>query len=45
MGNRRFWYFSKQMRIPDITRTVRVVLFWKKRKEAASKALVSNRLI
>lgn len=45
IGNRRYWYFSKQMRIPDITHPVRLVLFWKDRDDAeASKALVSNRL-
>ena len=45
IGNRRYWYFSKQMRIPDITHPVRIVLFWKERDDAeASKALVSNRL-
>ena len=45
VGNRRYWYFSKQMRIPDLTHPVRIVLFWKKRDDAeASKALVSNRL-
>jgi DDE superfamily endonuclease len=45
VGHRRYWYFSKQMRIPDITHPVRIVLFWKERDDAeASKALVSNRL-
>jgi DDE superfamily endonuclease len=45
MGNRRYWYFSKQMRIPDVTHPIRIVLFWKERDDAeASKALVSNRL-
>ena len=45
VGNRRYWYFSKQIRIPDITHPVRIVLFWKERDDAeASKALVSNRL-
>jgi DDE superfamily endonuclease len=46
VGNRRYWYFSKQMRIPDVTHPVRIVLFWKERDHAeASKALVSNRLL
>jgi DDE superfamily endonuclease len=46
VGNRRYWYFSKQMRIPDVTHPVRIVLFWKARDDAeASKALVSNRLL
>jgi hypothetical protein len=46
MGNRRYWYFSKQMRIPDVTHPVRIVLLWKERDDAeASKALVSNRLM
>ena len=45
VGNRRYWYFSKQMRIPDVTHPVRIVLFWKERDDAeASKALGSNRL-
>ena len=45
VGNRRYWYCSKQMRIPDATHAVRMVLLWKERGDAeASKALVSNRL-
>jgi uncharacterized protein YndB with AHSA1/START domain len=45
MGNPRYWYFSKQMRIPDVTHPVRIVLFWREREDQeASKALVSNRL-
>jgi hypothetical protein len=45
MGSRRSWYFSKQMRIPDVTHPVRIVLFWRERDDAeASTALVSNRL-
>ena len=45
VGNRRYWYFSKQMRLPDLTHPVRIVLFWKERDDAeASKALGSNRL-
>ena len=45
MGQRRYWYFSKQMRMPDVDHPVRVVLFWKARgDQEASKALVSNRL-
>jgi hypothetical protein len=45
MGSRRYWYFSKQMRIPDVRHPVRIVLFWRERDDAeASKALVSNRL-
>ena len=45
MGQRRYWYFSKQMRIPDVAHPVRIVLFWREREEQeASKALVSNRL-
>jgi hypothetical protein len=45
MGSRRDWYFSKQMRLPDVTHPVRVVLFWRERDDQeASKALVSNRL-
>jgi DDE superfamily endonuclease len=45
MGKRRYWYFSKQMRIPDVAHPVRVVLFWREREDQeASKALVSNRL-
>ena len=26
MGNTRYWYFSKQRRIPDVTHPVRIVL-------------------
>jgi hypothetical protein len=45
MGRRRYWYFSKQMRIPDVTHLGRMVLCWRERDDAeASKALVSNRL-
>jgi hypothetical protein len=45
VGNRRYWYFSKQMRIPDVKHPVRIVLFWRERGDGpASKALVSNRL-
>jgi hypothetical protein len=45
MGNTRYWYFSKQMRLPNVTHPVRIVLFWREREEGdASKALVSNRL-
>jgi hypothetical protein len=46
VGHRRYWYFSKQMRMPDVNHPVRIVLFWKERDNAeASKALVSNRLL
>jgi hypothetical protein len=45
VGSRRYWYFSKQMRIPDMGHPVRIVLFWRERSDQeASKALVSNRL-
>jgi uncharacterized protein YndB with AHSA1/START domain len=45
MGSTRYWYFSKQMRISDVTHPVRIVLFWRERgDQEASKALVSNRL-
>jgi hypothetical protein len=45
VGNRRYWYFSKQMRIPEVEHPVRIVLFWRERSDQeASKALVSNRL-
>jgi hypothetical protein len=45
MGSTRYWYFSKQMRMPDVTHPVRIVLFWRERDaQEASKALVSNRL-
>jgi hypothetical protein len=40
-----YWYFSKQMRMPDVTHPVRIVLFWRERDaQEASKALISNRL-
>ena len=45
VGGRRYWYFSKQLRIPDVGHPVRIVLFWRERSDQeASKALVSNRL-
>jgi len=45
VGQTRYWYFSKQMRIPDVGHPIRVVLFWRARDaHEASKALVSNRL-
>jgi hypothetical protein len=45
MGSARYWYFSKQMRIPDVAHPIRIVLFWRERgDQEASKALVSNRL-
>jgi hypothetical protein len=45
MGSTRYWYFSKQMRLPDLTHPVRIVLFWRARDDQeASKALISNRL-
>ena len=45
MGSTRYWYFSKQRRIPDVTHPVRIVLFWRERDDQeASKAFVSNRL-
>jgi len=45
MGSRRSWYFSKQMRIPDVRHPVRIVLFGRERDDTeARKALVSNRL-
>ena len=44
-GKRRYWYFSKQMRISDVAHPVRIILFWKERGDRdASKALISNRL-
>jgi hypothetical protein len=46
VGNRRYWDFSKQMRMPDVNPPVRMVLLWKERDDAeASKARVSNRLL
>ena len=45
VGSRRYWYFSKHMRIPDVGHPVRVVLFWRERDDQeASKALGSTRL-
>jgi uncharacterized protein YndB with AHSA1/START domain len=45
MGQRRYWYFSKQMRIPHVAPPGRIVLFWREREaQEASKALVRNRL-
>ena len=31
MGSTRYWYFSKQMRLPDLTHPVRIVLCWRER--------------
>ena len=33
VGSRRYWYFSKQMRIPDVGHPVRIVLFWRERDD------------
>jgi hypothetical protein len=45
VGNKCSWYFSKQMRRPDVTHAVRLVLFWKPRgAPEARKALGSNHL-
>ena len=45
MGQRRYWYFSKQRRIPDVAHPVRGVLVGRERDEQeASNALVRNRL-
>jgi hypothetical protein len=45
MGSTRYGYCSKQLRMPDVTHPVRIVLFWRERADAeARKALVSNRL-
>ena len=45
LNDRRYWYFSKQMRIPDVDHPVRVLMFWKERDdEQSSKALVSKRV-
>jgi hypothetical protein len=46
VGNRRYGYFRKQMRIPDVTHPVRIGWFWKERADAeASKALVRHRVL
>src|SRR3954466_15944433 len=34
VGSRRYWYFSKHMRIPDVNHPVRIGLFWKERADA-----------
>lgn len=45
VGNKRYWGFSKQMRLPDVDHPVRILLFWRERQDGeASKALGSNRL-
>jgi hypothetical protein len=42
LGHTRYWYFSTQRRMPDVTHPVRIVLFWREREDQeASKALVS----
>jgi hypothetical protein len=45
MGSRRYWYFSKQMRLPDVTPPVRSGLLWRARDAVeVRKALVGTRL-
>jgi hypothetical protein len=45
VGNRRYWYFRKQRRLPDVNHPVRIVWFWQERDEAeAHTALGSKRL-
>jgi len=45
VGSTRYWYFSKQIRLPEVDHPVRILLFWRERgDQEASKALVSNRL-
>lgn len=45
MGNTRYGYCSKQMRLPEVTHPVRIVLCWRAQEAGeASQALVSNRL-
>jgi hypothetical protein len=38
VGNRRYWDFSKQRRMPAITHPVRMVLCWKERDAAEARA-------
>jgi hypothetical protein len=45
VGQKRYWYFTKQVRLPEVGHPVRIVLFFQNREDTqASKALVSNRL-
>jgi SRSO17 transposase len=45
VGQKTYWYFTKQVRLPEVEHPVRIVLFYKhKEDQEASKALVSNRL-
>ena len=45
VGQKTYWYFSKQVRLPEVGHPVRMVLFFLHQDDLqASKALVSNRL-
>jgi len=44
IGDRRQWYFTVTVRIPDVNHKVRVVILWKYRQDTAPiKVLVTNR--
>jgi len=45
IGDRRQWYFTATMHIPDVKHKVRIVILWRYRNDAeASKILVTNRI-
>jgi len=44
-GNRRQWYFTATLRIPEVDHRVRLVILWDHRNDAeAAKMMVTNRL-
>ncbi len=45
IGDKRQWYFTATMRIPDVNHKVRIVVIWKYRNDGeACKILVTNRI-
>ena len=45
IGEKRQWYFTATMRIPDVTHKVRIVMIWRYRNDAEPcKILVTNRI-
>jgi uncharacterized protein YndB with AHSA1/START domain len=45
IGDRRQWYFSVTVRIPDVTHKVRIVILWRYRQDPEPvKILVTNRI-
>ena len=45
LGDKRQWYFTATMRIPDVKHKVRIVILWRYRNDAEPcKILVTNRI-